>query len=166
MSAKLIGIVILMLIGSPLMADEDQGKILVWMCITPCKGDPNDELVKYKCYTREALEPIWRRETTANQSSMWFGEVRIRCTIHSDGSLSNPTIVVGESCGLLKSVSMQTLLASVPFKPFSDTLIKETGSSYTDEFSFTVTNRRRAAPTSEDRAYGGEKLPSSSSGMD
>lgn len=165
MIAKILPIALLALIGLPLIAD-DPTQIPVWMCIQPFKGDPNDELVKYKGYMRKALEPIWRRETTANQSSMWFGEVRIRCNIHSDGTVTNPAIIVGESCGLLKTISMHTLVTSAPFKPFSEALIKETGGSYSDDISFTVTRRQLPPPQAEDHAYGGVSEQSSSTDRD
>ncbi len=155
MKPILLSLLLLTLAGLPAMA---QTKIPVWMCITPFKGDPNDDLVKYKCYTRDAMEPIWIEQSSANQSSMWFGEVRIRCTVHADGSVSNPTVVVGESCGLLKTISLHTLVATAPFKPFSDALVKETGGSYVDEISFTVTSRKLLPASAADRVYDGENV--------
>ena len=66
------------------------------------------------------------------------GAVHIQFTIHSDGTLSDVTILEGDNQDMLKTISQQALVKPAPFKPFSDAMIKEVGDSYTDDFTFSV----------------------------
>jgi hypothetical protein len=150
MIAKPVFIIVLAWIGIAARADNS----LVSACgelapVPSFPGSANDELVKYKTYTREVLHPIWSAEMVKNQSSLWFGQVRIRCTVHSDGSVSDLSIPVGAGTGLLKTVSQKALLASAPFKPFDAALLKEVGTSYTDDFVFSVVSK----PTRPDKDW-------------
>src|SRR5882762_2179436 len=74
-----------------------------------------------------------------NKSGLRYSEVKLRLTLHSDGSISNPKILIGESAGLLKTVTLKVVFQSAPFKPFGDDLIKEMGPSYVDDFTFEIT---------------------------
>jgi len=131
---------------------------------TSASTTPNDELTKYQCYTRKILWITWDREIMQNQTSLWFGEVKIRCTIHSDGSVSDASVVVGESTGLLKVVSMHSLLATAPFKRFNEALLNEVGHSYTDDFIFTIAQKPH--PLDRDWVPGGDSHPASSAPLD
>jgi hypothetical protein len=165
MRGKSICLLAMALIGLPLFGD--QFSIPATGCIArpaTASATPNDELTKYQCYTRKALWTIWDREIMKNQTSLWFGEVKIRCTIHSDGSISNPSVVVGESTGLLKTVSINSLIASAPFKPFNDALLQEVGKSYTDDFIFTVAQQPHRPE--KDWTPSGDDHPPSTSPLD
>jgi hypothetical protein len=139
----------LLLAGLPLFGDAT---VPAKGCIEPSVNSTstNVEVVNYKRYTREVLQPIWYREMKTNESSLWFGKVSIHCTVHSDGTLSDLVVTVGESTGLMKTVSRQALLDSAPFRPFSPAMVKAAGNSYADDFVFTVT-RGRYDPTAPDR---------------
>lgn len=165
MIAKPVLLAILAWAGLPLFGDQFSIPARGWIEVPKsASGASTDELNKYQCYTRKVLWTIWDREIMKNQTSLWFGEVKIHCTIHSDGTLSDPSIVVGESTGLLKTVSMDSLMASAPFKPFNDALVKEVGNSYVDNFIFTVAQKPHRQD--KDWAPGGEDHPASSSPLD
>ena len=102
---------------------------------------PDDELTKYEIYTRSVVSGRWHAEIKQNETSLWFGEVKIHCTFHSDGTISDAAVVLGDSTGLLKTVCMHSLLASVPLKRFNATLFAEVGESFTDDIDFTVAQR-------------------------
>jgi hypothetical protein len=64
--------------------------------------------------------------------------VHIRFTIHSDGKLTDVTVLDGNNLEILRDISHNALRMPAPYKPFSPALIKEVGDSYTDDFSFSV----------------------------
>ena len=136
-----------LLSGGPLLG-SDPTSIPAKGCILPAvnAADAGPEVVKYKSYTRAVLMPIWDREMRTNESSLWFGKVSIHCTVHSDGSLSDLALTVGETTGLMKTVCRQALLDSAPFKPFSAALLKQVGASYPDDFVFNVTRGDSSVP--------------------
>ena len=142
------------LIGLPLLADPAQDS-------TPPVTTP---LETYRCYTNSVIAPIWLREMEANESSLNYRQVKIRCTIHSDGTVTNLKVVAGDYSGLLKTISMKVLLKAAPFRPFSDALVKEIGKSYTDVFTFSVV--RKAIRPEKDWAPGGEDHPASADPLD
>jgi hypothetical protein len=124
--------------GLPLHADWNT--IAAAGSIAPPLKMPGEsyEVTKYKVAMRKALWSVWDREMRTNESSLWFGKVAIHCVVHSDGSLSDLTVTVGESTGLMKTVCRQSLLDSAPFKPFTDTMVSQAGSSFVDTFVFSV----------------------------
>ena len=129
MITKLIGAAILATISISVFADE------------PPAADATP-LAKYRCYTQDVVTPLWYREMAKNNfGGFRYSEVRIRCRVHSDGTVSDMTVVVGESAGLLKTVSLHVLQSAAPFKPFDPALIAEMGTSYVDEFSFKVVSK-------------------------
>lgn len=142
---------LLLLANSPLFGDPYTIKAQGCIDLPVNAPGTSAEFAAYKLYTREVLHSHWRREMKINESSLWFGKVCIHCIIHSDGSLSALVVTVGDSTGLLKTVSRDALLQSAPFKPFTQTMIKEVGYSYPDDFVFQVT-RAHEDPTSLDRS--------------
>lgn len=129
MIARLIWVAVLAWISFPLLADT-------FLPLTP--EIPNGALSKYKCSLRDTLAPIWRSEMEKNKTSLRWSLVQIRFRVNADGSISDPMVVVGESAGLNKTVSMKVLLSAAPFKPFNPDLIQEVGKSYIDQIDFTV----------------------------
>jgi len=112
------------LISFRVLADED-------VATTP--------LCDYRCYLHDKVSQRWYGEMARNdKGALRYGTVKIRFMVHSDGTISNLAIMEGESAGLLKTVSINVLLDSAPFKPFNDGLVKEMGTDYIDDMTFTV----------------------------
>jgi outer membrane biosynthesis protein TonB len=96
------------------------------------------ELGKYKQYVYSVVGSYWYPDIDRHFGLIPVGAVHIQFTIHSDGTLTDVTILEGGNLDLLKTISQQALVKPAPFKPFSDAMIKEVGDSYTDDFSFSV----------------------------
>jgi outer membrane biosynthesis protein TonB len=96
------------------------------------------ELGKYKQYVYSVVGSYWYPDIDKHFGLIGVGSVHIQFTIHSDGTLSDVTILEGDNLDQLKSISKNALVAPAPFKPFSDAMKKEVGDSYTDDFSFSV----------------------------
>jgi hypothetical protein len=68
------------------------------------------------------------------------GTVHISYKIYSDGRLE----IVGDpdqntpALMLLHSISINAMLESSPFEPFSEAMKKEVGDSFTDNFTFSI----------------------------
>jgi hypothetical protein len=120
----------------------------------PLLGDPapvlTTPLETYRCYVHDTISPRWYSEMTKNdQGGLRYGKVKIRFTVHSDGSVSDLVVVVGDSAGLLKTVTMNVIRDSAPFKPFGPDLIQEMGTSYIDDYTFEVTRKRGGMTATE-----------------
>ena len=96
------------------------------------------ELGKYKQYVYSVVGSHWYPDINQHFGIIPVGEVHIQFTIHSDGTLSDVTVLEGDDREILKTISMNALVAPAPYKPFSDAMIKEVGDSYTDAFTFSV----------------------------
>jgi len=96
------------------------------------------ELGKYKQYVYSVVGSYWYPDINQHFGLIPVGMVHIQFTIHSDGTLSDVTILEGDNLDMLKTISQQSLVKPAPFKPFSEALIKEVGDSYTDDFTFSV----------------------------
>ena len=124
MHVKPICFLVMALIGLPVLADQ---------------GAATTPLCDYRCYLHDKVSQRWYGEMARNnKGALRYGTVKIRFMVHSDGTISNLSIVEGESAGLLKTVSINVLLDSAPFKPFSNDLVKEMGTDYIDDITFTV----------------------------
>jgi hypothetical protein len=134
------------------------GKLVCLSVVTliglPLFGDPAPELTTpletYRCYVHDTIASRWYSEMTKNdKGGLRYGKVKIRFTVHSDGSVSNFAVVVGDSSGLLKTVTLYVIQESAPFKPFGPDLIKEMGNSYVDDYTFEVTRRKNGMTAEE-----------------
>ena len=94
------------------------------------------DLGKYKQYVYEVVGSYWYPEVDKKFGAIGVGSVTIRFTIHSDGTISDVEVIDGETNQILKSISQNALVSPAPFNPFTPGMIKEVGTSYTDEFSF------------------------------
>jgi hypothetical protein len=145
MIAKLIAAV-LATVSLPLFADPGSDAT---------KLADSTALTKYRCEAHDRVMALWFSEMKKNDcGGLRYGEVKVRCRINSDGTLSDLTVVVGESAGLLKTVSINVLESAAPFKPFGDDLIKEMGRSYMDEFDFNIVRKSAMKPTDLKQEYG------------
>jgi len=127
--AKIFCLLVLAMAWLPLRGDD---------IVSNSFASPLAERQKYICYMIDSISPSWRKAMYANQSGLTYGKVTVHCIIHSDGSITDLIVTVGESAGLLKNVSMKVLRDSAPFKPFSNALIKETGKNFGNDFTFTI----------------------------
>jgi outer membrane biosynthesis protein TonB len=96
------------------------------------------DLGKYKQYLYAVVGSYWYPDVKNSMSLISVGVVRIRATIHSDGRITDVTVLEGDNLEILRGISRHALVAPAPYKPFSDALIKQVGENYTDEFSFTI----------------------------
>ena len=96
------------------------------------------ELGKYKQYVYSVVGSYWYPDINQHFGTIGVGMVHIQFTIHSDGQITDVTILEGNNLEILKGISHHALIAPAPFKPFSDAMIKEVGNSYTDDFTFSV----------------------------
>ncbi len=138
MIGRLIALAFLAAVGLPLFADSSAG---------PSAIPGTTALTKYRCYTHDVVTPLWYREMNRNNfGALRYGEVKIHCRVHADGTVSEVTVVLGDSTGLLKTVSLNVLQSATPFKPFDSDLIREMGTSYVDDFDFKVVRKSAMSP--------------------
>ena len=96
------------------------------------------ELGKYKQYVYSVVGSYWYPDVDQHFGTIGVGVVHIQFTIHSDGQITDITILEGGNLEILKGISHHALIAPAPYNPFSDAMIKEVGDSYTDDFTFSV----------------------------
>jgi len=127
----------LILIGIPIRADSNS--ISVGEGPIPIKTDaPNDVLGKYKKYVRFTVGYYLFPAIDRNFASTAPGKIRIQYTIHSNGSVSDITVLEGGNLKPLVDICLASLKSSVPFKPFDEALIKQVGEKFTDDFNFSA----------------------------
>ena len=133
---------ILVLAGMPLRADND---IILgpWLTKKPASQPvPTDSLGKYKQYVHFVVGSYWYPAINQHFGRVPYGMVHIRFTIHSDGSITDVTVLEGKDQEVLAKISMDALENPAPFKPFSDALIKQVGEKYTDDFTFSTEDKK------------------------
>ncbi|MCE0521746.1 MAG: hypothetical protein LV480_02420 [Methylacidiphilales bacterium] len=105
------------------------------------------ELGRYKQYLYSVVGSYWYPAVDKSFQVLPVGIVRIRFTLHSDGTLTDVVVLEGNQANLqlLMSISKNALVSPAPYKPFPPGMIKELikeqggdGSTYTDDFSFSV----------------------------
>jgi len=127
MIARSILIVTLAWIGFAALADQE----------TDSSSQTTSPLCDYRSYFHAKVSQRWYSEMVKNnKGDLRYGTVTIRFKVHSDGTISDLSIVEGDYAGLLKTVSLKVLLDSAPFKPFDQALIKEMGLTYVDDMTF------------------------------
>jgi len=122
MIAKPVYLTILALIGLPLVASTVENK----------------ELANYQKYVHELVGARWNSDMNRDGIYAHPGMVHIQFTVHSNGTVTDVIFLKGNERGLLATLSKYALINSSPFKPFSEALVKEVGTSYTDDYTFTV----------------------------
>ncbi len=97
-------------------------------------------LGKYKMQFWAEVSSYWHQDVDRNASLYSVGTVVFKYTVHSDGTISDITLLDGNDANLnlLRDVSRHALMAPAPFKPFSDEIKKQVGDSYTDQMSFSI----------------------------
>ncbi|MCE0482637.1 MAG: hypothetical protein LV479_00180 [Methylacidiphilales bacterium] len=121
----------------PAVAQDIQGR--AGMSGAPTPEAMATDLGRYKAYIYNVVGSYWYPSVDRSFQLLPVGMVRIRYTIHSDGTLSDVTVLEGDNATMqqLMLISLNSLRAPAPFKPFPDALRKKMD-SYTDEFTFSV----------------------------
>ena len=98
------------------------------------------ELGRYKQYVYSVVGSYWYPAIDKQFGLIGVGAVHIQFTIHSNGQITDVTVLDGNTANLeiLRTISHNALVKPAPYKAFSDAMIKEVGDSYTDDFSFSV----------------------------
>jgi outer membrane biosynthesis protein TonB len=103
-------------------------------------------LGKYKQQVYLAVGSHWYPKIDKSLQLIGVGMVHIQFTIASDGTVTTK-VLGGDTATLqiLQSISINSILESAPFPPFPPAMVKELieeqggdGSSYTDDFTFSV----------------------------
>jgi hypothetical protein len=107
---------------------------------------PTTELGKYKALVYRAVGARWYARVDALGNTLPIGEVRIRYTIYSDGTVETKVLDNGGgNVPQLVSISLHAIKDSAPFPPFSPALIEEAGNNFTDDFTFTFSANESAS---------------------
>lgn len=106
----------------------------------PRLTEPDDTpLSLYKKHIRAVLDYYWAYEVKKHASDLEAGTVKLTYVIHSDGSISDITVVEGNNLKVLKQVGEEVLVAGTPYRPFTPEVMAEVGDKYTDTKTFTIT---------------------------
>jgi hypothetical protein len=97
------------------------------------------ELGRYKAKVYRTVGGRWYPAVDRQFQILPVGVVHIQFTIHSDGSVDTK-VLDGDngSMQILLTISLEAIRESAPFDPFTPSMIKEVGDSYTDDFSFSI----------------------------
>ncbi len=107
-------------------------------------GQPSPDAMKtelgaYKARFYQAVGSRWYQKVGQQMQLIGVGSVRIQYTIYKDGTITTKVLDSGGgSMMILLTISRTSILECSPFIPFSESMIKQVGDSYTDDFSFSV----------------------------
>jgi hypothetical protein len=96
-------------------------------------------LGRYKALIYQAVGSRWYAKVGQCQDLLPVGAVRVQYTVYFDGTVKTKVLDSGNSTmQMLLSLSINSITESAPFPPFPDALRQQVGTSFTDEFSFSV----------------------------
>jgi hypothetical protein len=96
------------------------------------------ELGRYKAKVYMEVASHWYAKVDNKQLQLLEdGMVKIQYTIHYDGSVQIK-VLAGSDLPFLLAVSKNAITEAAPFPPFTDSMRKQVGDSFTDAFTFTV----------------------------
>ncbi len=125
---------VLVLAGITARADTD---LIIGSPPAPIPQPKNDALSRYKHIVYQAVGSHWFPAIDRLSGSIPPGKVHLSFTIHSDGNISDITILGGKDQTALANLSINALHDSAPYAPFDADLRKQVGDKYTDDFTFT-----------------------------
>jgi outer membrane biosynthesis protein TonB len=97
------------------------------------------ELGRYKAKVYRAVGSRWYPKVDKQFQLLPAGIVHIQFTIHKDGTVDTKVLEGNEAdLQLLLAISLNSIREASPFEPFTDSMIREVGDSYTDDFSFSI----------------------------
>jgi hypothetical protein len=97
------------------------------------------ELGRYKAKVYRTVGALWYHKVDQQLQVLPVGVVHIQFTVYKDGTVDTK-VLEGDSGALqlLLAVSLNSIRESAPFDPFTDSMIKQVGDSYTDDFTFSI----------------------------
>jgi hypothetical protein len=97
------------------------------------------ELGKYKAKVYRAISSRWHPKVDAAVSLLPVGMVHIQFTIYKDGRVETK-VLEGDNASLqlLLSISQSSIIDSAPFDPFTESMVRDVGDSYTDDCTFSI----------------------------
>jgi hypothetical protein len=104
---------------------------------TSSPSDTATELGRYKAKVYRVVGARWYPKVNKQLQLLSVGMVKIQYTIYSDGTVQLK-VLAGAGLPLLLALCENAIIESAPFDPFTDSMRKQVGDSFTDEFTFTV----------------------------
>lgn len=116
-------------------ADNTQG--------IPSPEARDTELGRYKQKMYRAIGSRWMLSADSNMTVLGIGSVRIRFYVRANGVIENVRVVEDSGSGnnstaILQNISIDAIVRSAPFEPFSETMKQQLGSGYDEEFTFSI----------------------------
>ena len=97
------------------------------------------ELGRYKALVYRAVGSHWYPKVDKQFQLLPAGLVHVQFTIHKDGTVDTKVLEGNEAdLQLLTSISLNSIREASPFPPFTDSMIRDVGDSYTDDFTFSI----------------------------
>ncbi|HSI82183.1 MAG TPA: energy transducer TonB [Candidatus Methylacidiphilales bacterium] len=97
------------------------------------------DIGKYKAKLYRTVGYRWRLAVAARESVVTLGQVRIRFYVRANGVMENVKVVErSQNSALLEAASLEAMLKSMPFEPFSEGMRQQVGEGFEDEFTFTI----------------------------
>jgi outer membrane biosynthesis protein TonB len=101
------------------------------------------ELGRYKQKMYRAVGSRWQLDVARSLSFLAIGSVRIKFFVRANGVIENIRIADdsgsnNNSTEMLKTISLDAIVKSAPFEPFSETMKQQLGSGYDEEFTFSI----------------------------
>ncbi|PTY03599.1 hypothetical protein DB346_06945 [Verrucomicrobia bacterium LW23] len=97
------------------------------------------DLGRYKAKLYRTVGYRWRLAVAQRESLISISSVRIRFYVRANGVMENVRVV--EKSGnatMLELASLEAMMKSMPFEPFSDALRQQLGDGFEDDFTFTI----------------------------
>jgi hypothetical protein len=96
------------------------------------------ELGKYKAQVYEMVGSRWYGKLDDKTlGTIGVGMVKIQYTIYADGTVQTK-LLEGGNLAQLYAISQNSITEAAPFPPFTDSMRKQVGDSYTDYFTFSI----------------------------
>lgn len=101
------------------------------------------ELGRYKQKMYRAVGSRWYLKVQSSMSFLAIGTVRVKFYVRANGVLENVRIAEDSGAGnssteMLRTISLQSVVESAPFEPFSETMKQQLGAGYDEEFTFSI----------------------------
>ncbi len=104
------------------------------------------ELRAYKAKFYQAVGSRWYQLIGPQMPLIGVGRVKVQYTIKPDGTVTTKVLDNGNGAmQILLIISVKSIQETSPLLPFTDTLRKEVGDSYTDSFTFSVSDDKAPA---------------------
>jgi hypothetical protein len=127
---------ILALAGAQLRADSD---IVPESSTDSDKPDlMKDARGKYRQYVYSVVGSYWYPNMVRYSGILPAAIVRIRFTVHSDGNVSDFSVIEGKDQKEFVQICLNSVKNPSPFKPFDPALLQEVGKKYVEDYTFGV----------------------------